>query len=364
MMSDRRSMNLLLAVAAVNGVVCIAAPVLIVTRSGQADAPVGLLVYLAAVAALALTPVQLAALWLVLRRPVRDMLDRRRIEGRVARVLEDPPLETAFQPIVDIASNTVLGVEALARFSTDPAAPPDVWFAQAERIGRGLELEILAIRTALEAARELPEHLYVAVNASPCTVMSPQLLPVLLAAAIPAQRIVIEITEHSSVDDYPPLLRARAGLRDHGVRVAVDDAGSGYSSFRHIVALAPDIIKIDRALIAGIDKEDALRAMVGSLVLYAFQSGTLVVGEGVETAAELETLALLGVDAVQGYLLGRPTTRAEDWGGWRDASLITSPDLAAPLRPMAQLAHRSEPPVAPGAQPPGRHRQNVDPSTT
>jgi EAL domain-containing protein (putative c-di-GMP-specific phosphodiesterase class I) len=234
---------------------------------------------------------------------------------------------------VDMVSQKAIGVEALARFTEAPLAPPNVWFEQAERIGRGLELELLAIRSALDAARELPEHLHVAVNASPGTVMSPDLLPALLAAGISARRVIVEITEHASVEDYPPLLRARADLRRHGIRVAVDDAGSGYSSFRHIVALAPDIIKIDRELVAGIDHDDARRAMVASLVLYAVQSGSLVVGEGVETAAELDTLALLGVDAVQGFLLGRPTTCAQDWDSWRDARLITSPGLAQPIRP-------------------------------
>jgi len=125
---------------------------------------------------------------------------------------------------------------------------------------------------------------------------------------------VVELTEHASVDDYPALLCARETLRLHGIRLAVDDAGSGYSTFRHIVAVGPDIIKVDRSLIAGIDHDDACRAMVGSLVLYALESGSLVVGEGVETAAELDTLELLGVDAVQGYLLGRPRTGDAAWG--------------------------------------------------
>lgn len=340
-MPERRSLRFLIAVAAINGAVCIIAPAVVIARPGRADAPVGDLIYLAAILVLALTPLQLAALWLVLRRPVRDMLDRRRIEARVARVLEGRLLETAFQPIVDLTTHKVMGVEALARFTEPPVASPDVSFEQAERIGRGLELELLAIRTALDAARELPEHLTVAVNASPCTVMSPELLPVLLAAGIPAQRVIIEITEHASVADYPPLLQARADLRRHGIRVAVDDAGSGYSSFRHIVALAPDIIKIDRELITGIDEDAALQAMVGSLVLYALQSNSVVVGEGVETAAELDRLALLGVDAVQGYLLSRPTTCAEEWETWRDAQLISSPGLAEPIRPAMPIGlHR------------------------
>jgi EAL domain-containing protein (putative c-di-GMP-specific phosphodiesterase class I) len=332
-MFDRRLLRLLMSVAAVNGLVCILAPAVILARPRHSGAPVGPFVFDSAVAAIALTPLQLVVLWLVLRGPVRDLVDRRRIEARVARVIRGALLGTAFQPIVAVTTRRVLGVEALARFTDVHAAPPDVWFAEAERVGRGLELELLAIRTALDAARALPEHLTVAVNASPFTVMSTELLPVLLDAGVPPRRIIVEITEHASVEHYPPLLEARSRLREQGIRVAVDDAGSGYSSFRHIVALAPDIIKIDRGLITGIDQDGARRAMVASLVLYALESGSLVVGEGVETPAELDALGLLRVDATQGYLLGRPTTHAEDWARWADATLITSPGHAEPIRP-------------------------------
>jgi EAL domain-containing protein (putative c-di-GMP-specific phosphodiesterase class I) len=333
-MFDRRLLHLLMAVAAVNGLVCIFAPLGIVVRHGGAHAEVGHTIYFAAVVALALTPLELVTLWLVLRPRLVELFDRRQIEAEIARMIDGQLLEMAFQPIMNIASHQVMGVEALARFTAPPSMPPDVWFSQAERIGRGAELELLAIRKALDAARRLPEHLSVAVNASPSLVMSGELLPVLLCAAIPPQRIIVEVTEHTSVEDYPPLLHVRDQLREHGIRVAVDDAGSGYSSFRHIVALAPDIIKIDRALITGIDHDGARRAMVASLVLYALESGSLILGEGVETSAELDTLDLLGVDAAQGYLLGRPTARPDDWADWRESStLIISPGQAAPLRP-------------------------------
>ena len=332
-MSERRALRFLLAVCALNGLVCIVASAVVVARPTHGAAPVGDFAYIGAILALTLTPLQLGALWLVLQRPVRDMLERRRIECGVNRVLADEALEVAFQPVVHLASRRIVGVEALARFSAEPSTSPDVWFARAERVGRGLELELLAVRTALETGRALPEHLNIAVNVSPAMMMSPTLLPALLSSPIPPDRIIIEITEHARVDDYPALLVARAALRRVGIRVAIDDAGSGYSTFRHIVTLAPDIIKIDRTLIQGIDHDDACRAMVGSLVLYALQSGALVVGEGVETVAELDSLARLGVDAVQGYLLGRPTLRAADWASWTDTEVSSLRGLSAPLRP-------------------------------
>jgi EAL domain-containing protein (putative c-di-GMP-specific phosphodiesterase class I) len=343
-MLDRRLLRLLMSVAAVNGLVCIVAPTVVIVRHGGAHAQVGHFIYVAAVLVLALTPLQLVTLWLVLRPRLLEILDRRQIEARVARVLDRQLLETAFQPIMNMASHTIVGVEALSRFTATPYSPPNEWFSQAERIGRGAELELLAIRKALDAARRLPEHLSVAVNASPSLVMSGELLPVLLCAPIPPQRIVVEVTEHASVEDYPPLLQARDRLRERGIRVAIDDAGSGYSSFRHIVALAPDIIKIDRALITGIDHDGARRAMIACLVLYALESGSLIVGEGVETPAELDTLDLLGVDAAQGYLLGRPTTRPEDWATWREQNTpVSSPGRTDPARPAPPVLDEVDP---------------------
>ena len=137
----------------------------------------------------------------------------------------------------------------------------------------------------------------------------------LLASEIPAYRIVIEVTEHATVVDYPALREAREELRHNGVRLAVDDAGSGYASFGHIVGLAPDIIKLDRSLVAHIDSDLATQALVQAVTGFALQSDAIVVGEGVETIAELQMLRTLGVRTVQGFFLGRPTTCVADWQG-------------------------------------------------
>jgi EAL domain-containing protein (putative c-di-GMP-specific phosphodiesterase class I) len=314
-----------IALVVVNGAMCVVAPVALLFHPDRTE-PFGghSHAFVAALLVVALAPLQLTALWFVLRGSWHDIAGQHRIDARLARVIDEGLLTTTFQPIVSVHSRHVAGVEALARFTSDATTSPDVWFAQAELVGRGVELELLAIRTHLAAARALPDHLYVAVNASPAAVLNPDLLHALLAGDICPTRIVVEITEHATVADYAPLQNAVDTLRVHGVRLAVDDAGSGYASFRHIVALAPDIIKIDRALISGIDQDKACRAMVASLVLYALDCGSLVVGEGVETAAELESLELLGVDAVQGYHLGRPTSDPGDYASWKapPASLL------------------------------------------
>ena len=171
----------------------------------------------------------------------------------------------------------------------------------------------------------LDSSLYVAMNVSPSVLANPALTDALKASGVDLGRVVVEVTEHASVTDYTTLERPRQRLRDLGVRLAVDDAGAGYSSLRHIVALSPDLIKVDRALVADLDTDRARRALVMAVVVYALEIGTtMVVAEGVETAGELETLKSLGVDAAQGYLTGRPTTSHADWFSWGTSTLPTS----------------------------------------
>jgi EAL domain-containing protein (putative c-di-GMP-specific phosphodiesterase class I) len=242
----------------------------------------------------------------------------------VADILRAEDLMIAFQPIVDLATGEVAGVEALSRFPSRVSVTPDVVFAEAANAGLGPELELLAIRRALEEARVLDASIHVALNVSPCALANPSLLDVIVASGMDPSRIVVEITEHASVTDYSILVRPRQQLRELGIRLAVDDAGSGYASLRHILTLAPDVIKIDRALVTDLNNDRARRALVSAVVTFAKEMGaTSVIGEGVETQAELDALRALGVDAAQGYFLGRPTTAATDWVRWgRPLSLL------------------------------------------
>jgi PAS domain S-box-containing protein len=259
--------------------------------------------------------------WTGTARPLTDAKHPRifrEIHRRaVAEILRSEQLTIAFQPIVDLAAGKVVGVEALSRFPSRPSVTPDVVFTEAANAGLGPDLELLAIRRALEEARVLDTSLHVAVNVSPAVLASPSLLDALVASGMDLSRVIVEITEHVSVVDYTVLERPRQRLRDHGIRLSVDDAGSGYASLRHIVALAPDVIKIDRTLVMELNCDRARRALVGAVVAFAKEMGaTSVIGEGVETEAELDALLALGVDAAQGYFLGRPTTSPSDWMRW------------------------------------------------
>jgi EAL domain-containing protein (putative c-di-GMP-specific phosphodiesterase class I) len=312
-------LRFLIVVVAMNGLVCIGGSAVVVFRDDGPDATVGGLIYVAALVAFTLTPVQLAAVAIVIAPRLSDQRARRRIQARVDRLFGSAQVETVFQPVFDLGSGRIVGAEALSRFPAEPDVAPNVWFGHAEEVGRGLELELLAVETALENAAALPEHLYVAINVSPDMLASPLLMLALRGGPLPLDRIVVELTERASISDYSALSQSRERLRQHGVRLAVDDAGAGYSSMHHIVVLAPEIIKIDKSLVIGIDTDPARRALVAAVVLFALESGADVLGEGVETEAVLTTLVRLGVESAQGYFLGHPTSCPEVYATWTHA---------------------------------------------
>jgi EAL domain-containing protein (putative c-di-GMP-specific phosphodiesterase class I) len=208
----------------------------------------------------------------------------------------------ALQPIVDVPTGIATGVEALTRFDSPQAT--EQWFAQAEPVGLRLPLEIAAARTAL-AVLERPGHVgYLSLNLSAEAVVSDEFCD-LMASADPSS-LVVEITEHAAVEDYEVLSRALRRHRDAGLRLAVDDAGAGYASLRHILQLRPDFIKIDLSLVRGIHLDQARQALVTSLVSFARTVDAVLVAEGVEEQGELDMLVGLGVRQMQGYLLCAP----------------------------------------------------------
>lgn len=224
--------------------------------------------------------------------------------SRIDAVLRAADLDIVYQPIVNVEHDVVVGFEALSRFTAHPQRTPDVWFAEAASVGRGVELEAVAIGKALHALERLPPSVYVAVNASPATVVSGRLATLLEGVAL--ERVVVEVTEHEAVEQYDELMAAVRPLQERGLRIAIDDAGAGYASFRHILNLAPHMIKLDVSITRGIDADRSRRALAAALCRFAEETGCRIVAEGVETAAELDTLRKLGFSKAQGYFLGRP----------------------------------------------------------
>lgn len=229
----------------------------------------------------------------------RDDADERSDELR--DVLGRRAFRIVFQPILDLDADRVVGYEALTRF--DDGARPDVRFLEAERLGMGQELHLLTLAAALADATHLPPDAYLTVNASASALVAGSLGP--LPRLEPERPLVVEVTEHERVDDYQELRRAIEGLGP-GVRVSVDDAGSGYSSLRHVLSLRPHYVKLDRDWITGIDVDPVRQTLVLGLVRFVEELGAQIVAEGIETDAELAAARRLGVHLGQGDLLGRP----------------------------------------------------------
>ncbi|WP_340692808.1 EAL domain-containing protein [Hyphomonas sp.] len=223
---------------------------------------------------------------------------------RIEDVLAREAFSMVYQPIFDLGKMAPVGYEALSRFTDEPKRTPDIWFNEASEIGLSERLEMAALKRALAKLPELGADQYLSVNASPELIITEAFADLL--ADQPLYRILLEITEHAQVEDYELLLQALEPLRRRGLKLAIDDAGAGYSSLRHIVQLQPDIVKLDMSLTRDVDTDAARRALVGALMFYARETSAQVIAEGIETQAEFDTLKLLGVRKGQGYFLGRP----------------------------------------------------------
>lgn len=230
-------------------------------------------------------------------------LHRETIE-RVRAVLEPGPLSVVVQPIFDLTAGQIVGVEALSRFDVEPRRPPDAWFRDAWSVGLGLDLELEALRLATGVLGRLPEPVYLSVNVSPETLLADRFGPAI--AHVPPGRLVVEVTEHVEVEDYAQIQHALEAVMDRGVRLAVDDAGAGFSGLSHILQMSPDIIKLDIVLTRGIDHDVVRQALATALVDFSARVEAVIVAEGIETQAELATLRSLGVTYGQGYHLARP----------------------------------------------------------
>jgi EAL domain-containing protein (putative c-di-GMP-specific phosphodiesterase class I) len=248
----------------------------------------------------------------VIAEILADQLDREQLESekrrlewsRIRSVLDRDGIDVEFQPVFDLADCRIVSLEALARFWAEPLRSPSAWFAEANEVGLGAELELAAIKVALERLDEFPADVALAINVSPTTALDPRFCDLLLDVA---ERLVVEITEHAQVDDYDALQSALAPLRERGAKLAIDDVGAGFANLRHIVRLAPDIVKLDLSLTQEIARDPALEALASSLVGFADGVGAAIAAEGISSDEDLEVLRALGVDYGQGFYLARPS---------------------------------------------------------
>lgn len=230
---------------------------------------------------------------------------------RVHAVLRGGTFHPVYQPVYALDDGRLVAVEALTRFDVQPTEPPDVWFARASAAGLGAELELAAIDDALAGARDLSRSVRVNVNCSPAVLVDRR-LPPLIDRYRKDRDIQVELTEHATVDDYTALVESLDLLRSRDVTVAVDDAGAGFASLRHIVRIAPDAIKLDVSLTQNLRHDPVRRALADVLVQFAHRTGTAMIAEGIEEEQDLAVWRDLGAHAAQGYLLGRPGTLLVD----------------------------------------------------
>ncbi len=231
--------------------------------------------------------------------------DRRREAGireRLQPIIDAGGPTVVLQPIVTLSDGLRVGAEALSRFPVEWGKPPDEVFAEATSIGVGIELELLAVRRAAEAISNITG--YLSVNFSPQTILDERCLELL--ADLPTHRIVLELSEHDRVTDYEVLSEALRPLRDQGMRLAIDDVGAGFSSLRHILLTSPDVIKLDRSIVAGVANDSVLLTLVHSLADFGHGAGATVVAEGIETRDDALALLRAGVDFGQGWYFARP----------------------------------------------------------
>ncbi|MGY1735436.1 MULTISPECIES: EAL domain-containing protein [unclassified Geodermatophilus] len=230
------------------------------------------------------------------------MLTRRLPDCRP--LLADPDdLTLVFQPIVDLARARVAGYEALSRFPG--TAGPDVWFAAAADAGIAAELEALALHKALAAVPDLPADTFLTVNVGP-HLLGTAPVQEALATRPDLHRVVVELTEHAPVDDLGALRVQVAALRARGALVALDDTGSGWSGLQQLAALRPQLVKLDRSLVAGADTDPVRMALAEMVGEFAGRIDAWLLAEGIETRGELAAFCRLGVPLAQGWLLGRP----------------------------------------------------------
>jgi EAL domain-containing protein (putative c-di-GMP-specific phosphodiesterase class I)/CheY-like chemotaxis protein len=229
--------------------------------------------------------------------------DRKR--ERILRVIHAGGPQVVIQPIRRLVSSEVVGFEALSRFGTGAMTTAE-WFEDAHACGLGAELEIAVLRGAVEQAWPLVAprgDAYLAINVSPSTLGHPAAIHLL--GELPADRVVVELTEHELITDSHHL-GALGRIRSAGMRIAVDDVGAGFAGLQRLLTLRPDIIKLDRNIVGTIENDRSRRALTRALAGFADELGIPLVAEGIERWSQMLSLCELGVSLGQGYLLGPP----------------------------------------------------------
>jgi EAL domain-containing protein (putative c-di-GMP-specific phosphodiesterase class I) len=242
------------------------------------------------------------------QRQADELLMRERLLDIILR----ERIVTAFQPIMDLKTRSVLGYEALSRGARGSGLEPaDALFGAAESHELLVELDRLCRQRALLSSSRIPSTAKIFVNTLPGTIRDPgfrgkALIDFLDRAQVSPDRIVIEITEKLVIDNYTLFREAMTYYTDLGMSFAVDDVGAGYSGLESIARLKPTFLKIDIALVRDVHASLVNREMVKAIVAMGRGIGATVIAEGIHAEEEARALLSMGVSWGQGYLLARP----------------------------------------------------------
>lgn len=222
-------------------------------------------------------------------------------------------VSSVYEPIVDVATKTVYGYEALARGPVGTELhSPAVLFEAAEQHCLVFELDCLCRQSGLDGAIGLPEGTHLFLNVRPTAIHDPHFRPdvvtrTLERSGLSPRSVVFEISEKESIANFSAFREIRDEYKSLGFRFALDDTGAGYASLQAVIELAPDFVKVDRSFVAGVDTDRAKQALVRALQSVADSIGAQIVGEGLDTLEELEMLGKLNIPFGQGWLFGKPT---------------------------------------------------------
>jgi EAL domain-containing protein (putative c-di-GMP-specific phosphodiesterase class I) len=236
----------------------------------------------------------------------------------VRQILDREAFHPVYQPIVELQDRRLVALEALTRF--DSGLRPDLQFAEASRVGLGIELEVATLRAAIERAGPLSPEVALSLNVSVAMLLHGALPEVLVAVG--DRSLLLELTEQERVEEYPAVGRALSRLGPN-VSLTIDDTGSGYASLSHVLALKPRFVKVDRTWVHNIDQDPTRQALLSGVRRFVDQLGGTVIVEGIETPGELRTVVELGVTLGQGWLLGRPARSHEGPEAVRTRGMLT-----------------------------------------
>lgn len=230
--------------------------------------------------------------------------DREKLDHTLDRALQQ--LYMVYQPIVSLKQSATVGWESLVRTRESAMQSPGSLFDSAGRLARQPELSSAIYANVARRADEVPMDALIFVNVHPPDLLNPTLYGEGSPLAAHATRVVLELTERTSLERLGDIGPAIADLRRLGYRVAIDDLGTGYAGLSSFTHLAPDFVKLDRSLITGIEKNETKQRVVRAMYGLCAELGMSVISEGVETVEERDALAALGADYLQGYLFGKP----------------------------------------------------------